>query len=286
MMGARLCFGSTIRRTCLLFMPAFICAIASAMWAAPPQLVSPPAQFEVATIKRSVVDTNNSNINCGGIYFTAENVQLLTLIKFAYGLEAGSDDQIVNAPAWIKSQRYDIHAKVNEDRAAQLKRLTGSQGLLVTRTMVQQLLADRFKLTIHKETRRLHVDELIIVKSGDKLKPSTPNIQATANTWSGLHNDGPGHIEGRHANLEMLVGMLAAQPEIGNRLLVDKTGLKGDYDFMLSWSPLTISGERSDKSDLPSLSTALKEQLGLAIRGGSDPVEVLVIDDVKPPSPD
>jgi len=167
--------------------------------------------------------------------------------------------------------------------------------------MRQALLADRFKLTLHKEIRELPVYSLVIAKNGSKLRVSKPGdtYEAGLKTASGnivgphmmLMQLGGGQIGGQGVLLEVLVKQLSSQ--LG-RVVQDKTGLTGNYDFNLRWAPdsaRTPAGGEQQGSDAatsefygPSLFTALEEQLGLKLESQKGPVEILVVDHVEMPT--
>jgi len=147
--------------------------------------------------------------------------------------------------------------------------------------LLQSLLADRFKLSVHRETREESVYELLPLKSGSKLKA------AVAPGPPRLHN-GRGQLSGQSADTGMLARMLSGR--LG-RVVIDKTGLTGSYDFELTWMPApgerddgAIAGSISDPEG-PALFTGLQEQLGLHLRSAKGPVQHLVIDRVEKSDP-
>ena len=180
--------------------------------------------------------------------------------------------------------------------------------------MLQSLLADRFHLKVHIETRELPVYALVVARGGSKLKastpePATPPDQDAPPSPPGGPDDAPhsppkGSMfvrmssTGVQANatdstVESLATMLTNQPDIGGRQVIDKTGLTGKYDWTLKWTPtvgMAMRGmdngakETSGEPDAPGLFTALEEQLGLKLEPQKAPVEVVVIDHVEPPT--
>jgi uncharacterized protein (TIGR03435 family) len=119
--------------------------------------------FEVASIKPNKSGSRVMSLQFTPDGFTAMNIPLKLLIREAYGVE---EAQISGAPAWVNSQGYDIQAKVEGPDVDELRKLTIDQ----RRLMFQPLLADRFKLKVHRETKELLVYELVIAKNGPKLK--------------------------------------------------------------------------------------------------------------------
>ncbi len=157
--------------------------------------------------------------------------------------------------------------------------------------MLQSLLADRFKLKVHFETREMPVYELVVAKGGPKLvtlaKMDSSSRQSHG-PGAGTSNDhvrrgqGPNRAEARNDVSPWPIDPIAAamQPEVGNRKVVDQTGLKGHYDLSLDWTregPATADAA-------PPFFTALQEQLGLRLVSTKGPVEVIVIDSIELPS--
>jgi uncharacterized protein (TIGR03435 family) len=158
-------------------------------------------------------------------------------------------------------------------------------------TMVQSLLADRFKLVVHKETRELPIYALVFSRPdhsfGPKLHASSTDCQkemTAAIARSGPPGPNspllcggrfvPGHIELNAAAINNFIRTLAP---IAGRSIVDKTGLTGGYDADLTWN---------DSEEGPSLFTAIQEQLGLKLDAQSGAVDVLVIDSAERPTED
>lgn len=228
--------------------------------------------------------------------FETEGQTLKMLIKFAYSLNMGADQQIAGGPDWVGSAKFDIQAKEDPDTIAALKKIAGEQRVDTIRIMVRGLLADRFKLKVHRETRVLPVYALVVAKGGPKMTPwvqmPAPADGSRPKGWQGLSLEGRGQLEGRGASLGMFSGVLARQPEIGGRMVVDQTGLTGRYDFMLKWTPDTSLGMQSAAREggvpldpsAPSLFTALQEELGLRLDSTKAPVDMIVIDSAEMPS--
>lgn len=245
--------------------------------------------FEVATVKPSPNDANGSNFNFSQGRFSTQNVTLLQTMKLAYDLNMGTDEQIEGGPSWVRTVPFDINAKEDNEVAKRLDATAPDQRMVKLRGMLQRLLVERFALKTHTESRERTVDALVQGKGGSKLK-RTAELGNGAKTdgdspprWSGLHNDGRGHIEGRGATMEMLANVLGTQSDIGGRMVADATGMGGDYDFDLRFTP-EQAGAHTDGSAGASLFAALQEQLGLRLESRKVPVKVLVIDSVEKPS--
>jgi bla regulator protein blaR1 len=234
--------------------------------------------FEVASIKPGDPSARGTRVMVApGGRFTASNVNLKFLIQYAYGVR---DFQIMGAPGWAGSDRYEISAKPEEERE------NTSQDQL--KLMMQALLADRFKLTFHRETKELPVYGLVAGKNGPKLQQSAVENRPELRMGRGL-------ISAKGVSMEMLANQLAQQ--LG-RSVIDQTGLKGQYDIKLEWTPDTSERRGMGDGDVrapsdaaaapdpagPSIFTAVQEQLGLKLEGQKGPVDILVIDHVEKPS--
>jgi len=229
---------------------------------------SKPA-FEVASVKPADTADLRASISIEPGRFVA-TATLKALIGFAYDVE---DHDIAGGPGWMNSSAWAIDARM-ENTAI-------SSPTPELQQMLESLLADRFKLSAHRETREESVYQLLPAKTGSKLKavasPGPPH----------LHN-GRGQLGGESADTGMLARMLSGR--LG-RVVIDKTGLTGHYDFELTWVP--APGERDDGAiagsladpEAPALFTALQEQLGLRVQSAKGPVPYLVIDRAEKPEP-
>ena len=197
-------------------------------------------------------------------------VPLLFAIQQAYQIHDAS--RILNAPGWVNGPNvWQIDAKVAGDDVAAFHNLNREEHM----GMLRPLLADRFHLKAHIEQRQMPIYELVVGKSGLKLK------EATADETGNAHMviEGAGKIDAARASLAGLPGLLSR--EVG-RLVVDKTGLTGKYDFTLEYVPATKAA--TDESGGPSIFTALEEQLGLKLEPAKAPMDVLVIDSIEQPT--
>jgi bla regulator protein blaR1 len=249
--------------------------------------------FEVATIKPSQPGVTGIRAfgPKGTDRFVAMNVTVKDLIDFAYTID--DDRQVVGLSGWMSSHRYDIDAKVGDADVAAMSKLPPHYGAWDPyRFMQQSLLADRFKLKVHFETRELPIYALVVAKGGPKLKASAMDPANPAETVKPRSvRLGVGTASGEGARISSLAELLEKQGEVGNppdgrgRVVVDKTNLSGLYDWTLHWTPWQdlSSGESSD-SHGPSLFTALQEQLGLKLEPTKGKVEVVVIDHIEFPS--
>jgi bla regulator protein BlaR1 len=224
--------------------------------------------------------------------FTATNVTLQDLIQVAYGIEKS---QISGAPNWLNSESYDLETRIEKSEVDELQKLTPDQRSVVQHRMLRALLAERFNLKLHQETKDLPVYELVIAQNGPKLQEAKPGetypngIQGpSGRATAGLIKMGPGAITGQGVPIGSLVRQLTQQ--LGRNVL-DKTGLKGIYDFTLKWSPDASQsptgsqqGARSPESTESPIFTSIQDQLGLRLVPQQAPVEILVIDHAEQPA--
>jgi uncharacterized protein (TIGR03435 family) len=196
----------------------------------------------------------------------------LHLVHEAYGL---FDAKLISGgPAWIDRDKFDLEAKFDAASAPDAK-LTYRQRA----DMLQPLLADRFKLKFHHETKQFPVFDLVIAKGGPKLQPSPPEHLTVKGVGGGTCLISRGGFEG--CDVDKLIGTLRYA---SGRTVIDKTGLTGRYDFSLHWSPENTPPDSPNAG--PSVFTAVQEQLGLKLEPATAPLDVLVIDSAEKPSED
>jgi len=245
---------------------------------------SKPA-FEIVSLKANVSGESRTSIgNRPGGRFVATGAPLKFLMTSAYHVR---DFQILGGPNWITSDRWDIDARAAEGTVTR----QGPPDPNVPDTMslmVQSLIEDRFQLKIHRETREQPIYELVIAKGGSKVKLSDdqgpvqpqqrgdepPPVRRNSLTI------GRGDFQGEGIQFGIFVNALSQQ--LG-RPIVDKTELKGFYDFRLQWTPQLGQQPETDSSG-PTIFTAIQEQLGLRLESSKGPVDVIVIESVQKPS--
>jgi uncharacterized protein (TIGR03435 family) len=229
-------------------------------------LLGLPAQaadtLEVAAIHPSQTDSPNTRIDPQpGGRLVIVNATLRTLIRNAYG---ALPFQLAGEPKWSESDRFDIDAK----------NASGQQITQDTlKPLLQGLLADRFQLKAHWETRDAPVYALVIEDDGPKFKAHADTTEGGMNT-----SRVPGKVVMRGTGVPMadLAGNLGFHLQ---RYVVDETHLPGRYDFLLHWDP-----DAAEDSAEPSLATAMHEQLGLRLKPGRGPVQMLIIDRAEKPT--
>jgi uncharacterized protein (TIGR03435 family) len=258
---------------------------------------TPPPAFEVASVKPNTsgpTSPQRAGLSAGE-RVTMINVPLLTLLQIAYpGMSV-----IVGAPKWVGSpggpnfdaDRFDVSAKAETQSSVDQLRL-----------MLQALLADRFKLAVHKESRPAEVYALRLARAdgrlGPNLRPAVADcralVAAETNPAPAKHPCGtvgtdlpPWHVRGVPiAQLSIFRGQLG-------RPIVDKTGLTGSFDIDFNWVPPWALNSSFDRSRFPQIDptgpdifTAMQEQLGLRLVAEKDDQSAFVIDHVEPPTPD
>ena len=216
--------------------------------------------FEVASIKpnRSGDPSSGASRLPGGRIVVTNNT-LKELVRNAYEVKSY---QIVGGPGWIDSDRFDVSAQADANANA---------GKL--RVMMQFLLADRFKLKLHRETRTLPAYALVVAKNGSKLQTAGDG----GSSLSIFRNRGA--ISAKTASMAQLANGLS---NLLDRPVLDMSGLGGSFDFELHFEPF----ETQPAVDTPrtSIFTALEEQLGLKLESRMSPIEILVIDQASPPT--
>jgi len=232
--------------------------------------------FEVATIKPNPSGgASIQGLTLKGRTMVVRNGSLMDLMTFAYGVQL---KQIVGAPNWASSDRYDIDA--NPDQP-------GTPNMEQMRSMVRKLLADRFALKFHHEQRDMAAYVLTAGKTGQKLTPTQikgtlPGFFATpGNGGLTLHM-----VNGTLGDFTSFLQMLVLDKPV-----VDQTGIAGRFDSNVTFTPDTsqFNGNppkipASDVPDAPDLFTAIERQLGLKLTAEKTQVDVIAIDHVEKPS--
>jgi uncharacterized protein (TIGR03435 family) len=236
-------------------------------------------EFEVATIKPSKPETRFSiSVNRAGMLNTTAT-SVGDLLKFAYDLHSKQ----IKAPSWVESEKFDIAARPDTE---------GSPGMSQLKMMIQQLLADRFQLTFHRDKKELSCYAITIAKSGAKMSRNDRDTDGLP----GFGGNGRGNMNVRNATITEFAQMLQANG-ILDQPVVDQTGLgSARFDFILKWTPDSSqpgfggvvahnappSAENLDAP--PDLFAAFPQQLGLKLESTKAPVDEFVIDRVEQPS--
>jgi uncharacterized protein (TIGR03435 family) len=226
-------------------------------------------EFEVASVKRN--NSGSGNAISGmikGDRFSSTNVTLTQMVRTAYNVQ---EFQISGQPGWFGTERYDIEAKMPTN--------TKSEDAM---QMFQALLADRFQLALHKETRNVSALALLVARSGHKLTAADRSKCDPTNPNAGCgFRASPTEIIGTSVSMQQLVTRLSRSLGL---MVVDKTELKGEFDLTLRWTNDDATPLGPGASAGPALYAALQEQLGLRLESTKTPVETLIIDRVERPS--
>jgi uncharacterized protein (TIGR03435 family) len=245
-------------------------------------------EFEVASIKPAPPQPmNQMRVMMGGDpgRINLSNVSLMDMIRQAYQVK----DYQISGPAWMNTTRFDVVAKIPPNSTREQ-----------VPQMMQSLLADRFKLTLHRDRKELPVYALVVGKNGPKLKEAEDSGgPVPQGPGGGLFPGGRGIVQMGRGRLTAKRSTLAGFAEILSRQMdrpvVDETQIKGLYDFTLEWTPderqrsqfMPGGGPPPEAAPPPSSSSgpdvfaAVQEQLGLKMEAKKSPVETLVIDHVE-----
>ena len=264
-------------------------------------------QFDVVSIKPTSPGFDRTLIQQPPDGTSFRGAPARMVLETAFGVE---DDRIIGAPSWINTNRYDIEAKVAPDDAPRLEKLKAAD----RNAMLLPLLAERFNLKYHHETRERATYALVVARGGPRLTKGEPFPSGGPKPPDPDHPEDPakehfkimtvpGHIEADSVPMDILADQLTRLHAIG-RPVVDKTGLSGNYNFSLRWTPdnplppmldayppgSVVSGlahaeNPTDAAPESPLFTAIQEQLGLKLLPEKSSVDVIVIDHIDPPSP-
>ena len=278
--------------------------VAAAIWAAAATTAAAQTlAFDVASVKANKsgdpVSTGNNPLGPGSVwnptggYFLAVNYPLVTYISFAYKIQGNQGDALIaQLPGWVLTEHFDIQARSNPNTTKDEARL-----------MMRSLLAERFNLALHRETRQAPVLALVLVKPGKTGTHLQRHPEGSCSTnpspspaeligpfpalcggmlplpasAPGLHNAGA-----RDVTMGFIANALTAMAR-SDRATLDQTGLAGTFDFALEWADDAATAQPAD-TDLPAGATflqAIKDQLGLKLESAKGPVEVLILDHVE-----
>jgi uncharacterized protein (TIGR03435 family) len=196
--------------------------------------------------------------------------------------------QISGGPGWVESEKYDVEAKMSDTTMNKLSQMKTDDRWHAQMLMLQELLADRLKLVVHRETKEFPVYSLVVAKGGPKLQASKPPDNS-ANTGNGNKGREPGMMAGSEDGMAKAsfwnqpVSYLVHWLSLSLRSpVVDKTMLTGTYDFTLKFGPITQPA--ASDPNVPTLLDAIQDQLGLKLVSGKGPLEFIVIDHIERPS--
>ena len=243
---------------------------------------TPAPEYQlVSTVKPNHSGDSRLRIRMDEDAIYIQNASLQQLLSNTYGMRGSL---ILNLPKWAEADHFDIQAKVLSEDVNYLQHMTRAQ----RREIYQRLMAERFGVQTHTETRTLPIYELVQSGKGPQLVENPPPPPSDKPEAIKPGHNGRGNTSVLGTSLDatgVRIGDLCANlARILDRTVIDKTGLTGFYDITLKWKD-----ERSDSTDddtAPSIFTALQEELGLKLTPGKGPVEVLVVDKASPPKAD
>ncbi len=255
----------------------------------------PMPQYEVATVKPAKDDgvTPYSFIPQGPSVFAFHNFTLKSILAAAYGIR--STEQLEGVPKELGYERFNIEVKLSDAEVAAEQNLPFQEMATRRQLIMQQVLTDRFHLKTSEVMKEVPVYELVLAKGGPKLKPTAmEDDPARPGEKKPVGRMGTqakvGSMQTQAAPLSQLAISLGRLPELGlgdfvgsGRMVIDKTGVKGFYDWTLTWSPASASGAAVNP-DAPGLFAALEEQLGMKLVPAKAPVQVLVVEHIERPS--
>lgn len=250
------------------------------------QTPSPSSAFDAVAIKPAAPSANGRIMvgiqggpgtpNPGQMNFW--NISIGDLIQNAYNVKNFQ----VSGPDWLWSERFDITAKVPSGA-------TKEQG----RVMMQNMLAQRFRLVLRRSTTEASIYGLVVAKGGPKLKEAETGPAATPKRMMMMDGSGLLKMDLKGATMSALVDMLGGQVD---RPVTDATGLTGSYDIAMEFAPdpaimgmkmggigqpPPVTGNAPDLNGAPMIFSALTDQLGLKLEARKGPVEHLVIETVE-----
>jgi bla regulator protein BlaR1 len=224
--------------------------------------IEPMPEYEVTTVKPW--------------HGEGPDTPLRDYIQIAFGIPSSAVGRVFG-PDWVSKTKYEIEGKPPKSIQDSMQTMTQVERAKQMRWMMQSLLADRFKLKVHFETREMPVYELVIAKGGSKLKD---NPDSTKGQFVAGRKRQMSELKGTALPIRIFITWLMGDEEIDGRTVIDMTGLTGNYDILLDWAPFSGSAP----SEGSSLFTALEEQLGLKLVPAKGAVEVVIIDHIESPS--
>jgi len=241
--------------------------------------------FDVVSIKQNKSDSGGGSGRSTPDGDTNINTLLAFQIGPAYGVEP---DNIYGLPDWARNNRYDIQYKVAAEDIETYRKLSRNEH----QRMTQAIFEDRLKLKAHISSKEVPMYQLVIAKGGPKLHEAKPgDTYATGiKLPDGTPIGGAGAFMGRGSYTGQQVSitsMLNSLKSATGRPVVDKTGLTGKYDISLRWAPdpgPTSPDSATPDDTVPSIFTALEEQLGIRLEPTKGTIPTLIIDHIEPPS--
>jgi uncharacterized protein (TIGR03435 family) len=248
---------------------------------------TPLPSYPVTSVKQDADGDINKPVSTNetgdGLYIRNETLELM--IRGAYGVNSY---QIVGAPGWVNGREWEVEAKTDDAETQKLKAMNKAEARAERRLLLQSLLAERFKLVVHHETRIEPGFALSVAKGGPKFEEASPSPPGQTPKPPIIMQNGILKFNG------LPIGRLAVVlSQVMGRAVADKTGLTGNYEFTIPWTesefdvtPNTSTNNANGNGDSEtSIVTVLRERLGLRLESVKVPTNVIVVDHVEEPSP-
>jgi uncharacterized protein (TIGR03435 family) len=214
------------------------------------------AEFEAASI-HPATDDGDHDLDTDKGLFRTHNLTLKRLIATAWDIDAA---QVLAGPNWLDSDTWDVTARVPSEFAQQTREKVPP--------MLQNLLADRFQLVVHREPHQVSGYVLTVAKKGPKMEQAKGDEEGSNTASSDTY------LTAKNLTMEAFARRLSRNRDIG-KLVVDKTGLTGRFNFELQWIPESLESSQDDRT---SIFTALQEQLGLKLESARVTTQAIVVD--------
>jgi uncharacterized protein (TIGR03435 family) len=245
--------------------------------------------YDVVSVKPDKAGSGNVRVRSLMGQYSATGISLKMLVQSAYNLKV--EEQISGISGALSDERFDIEAKVDEETLAALKSMSDEERSEQRRLMLRAALEDRFKLKVHSEKKEFPIYALTVAKGGPKLKAAISG-DTYANGMKGP--DGIAHGDSIFSNNGTLTGQGIPMTRLADylgallhRMVEDRTGLKGKFDFTMQSTPEDRQAGAEDNgatNTAPSIFTALQEQLGLKLESTKGLMDTIVIDHAEMPS--
>ena len=261
----------------------------------PSAAYTPTLTFDVISIRQSRIEPGATFMVGGGFNGKTSSLKFTNFITYSLILDAYhlARYQLQEPKDWTAEPMYNIEAKADEAADRKLATLSEQQVRLEQQHMLQNMLAERFHLKAHWESREASTYDLIAIKGGSRLHPGG-SMPLSPEEKSGFGDHPPPEIQqrgngqrgyeflGQNCHIEALTGALSM---ITGMEVVDKTGLTGTYDFDLQYSQASDEQRQADSALWPDVQQAVQQQLGLKLQRTRGMARVLIVDHIEPPTP-
>jgi uncharacterized protein (TIGR03435 family) len=227
-----------------------------------------PRPFDVASVKLNTSGGLGVSMRTKNGLLTTTNAPVLVMIQQAFQVK---DFQVSGGPGWLASERYDVEAKMERNDIS-------DDNLWLS---LQPLLIERFHLKFHRETKQMPVFALTVMKGGPKFSAHKESAEGKDQQRVGVSiGSGKGKLTATKTTIARFCDSLGHQVD---RIVVDNTGLKGEYDITMEWAPENHEGSAGVDAGA-NIFEALQDQLGLKLESTKGPVEAIVVDSAERPS--